>query len=669
MCGIVGYVGPARPEVLRHAMRVMQHRGPDSSGVFDEHDVHLGHLRLSIVDLSEAGAQPMISRDGRWAIVYNGEVYNAAELRAALPDHGRGLRGHSDTEVMLETIAARGIRAVTDFNGMFAFAAYDRRERVLWLVRDHFGIKPLYYTVAAGGLRFASELKGLLAFPEVEGRLSLSAVEQFLLFLWVPQPETIYGDVRQLPPGHMLRCDTRTGRIDVRRWFDLPAESPSPDEAPDFADAVAETRELFERAVTRQLTADVPVGAFLSGGLDSSAIAAVVRRHTGQPFDCHTVAFDESSARLDNFVDDLPFARETAQYLDVNLHVHRIAPDLVNDLPAAVYYLDEPVADPAALNTYLISRAARDRGNVVLLSGQGADELFGGYRRYIAQMGIRRVERMPRWMRSAARAAVGALVPRVVSGSLSAFVRRVHKMFDVIDLPWEERAVSLFHWSPPPLIRSLFAPEFHAELAARDPDRVQRALLGEVADCSDLQQLQYLDLRTFMPSLNLTYGDRMTMRASVEMRVPFLDLDLVRYVWSLPDDMKVRGSNSKRLLREVVRPWLPRSVLTRPKTGFGAPVRDWIAGGLRELLADVLSFDSVKARGIFDPTAVENLIREHVALEADHGYLLYALLTFELWSRTYIDARSRGREPGPLSLTFPNVAPADAAAFSATEAM
>lgn len=638
MCGILGYTGPARPGMLERASRLIAHRGPDDAGTWSADAVHLAHRRLAIQDLSAAGHQPMVSASGRFVLVYNGEVYNAPELRRELEAEGVRFRSTSDTEVVLEAFARRGTAVFGQLNGIFALAIWDLRERRLTLARDHFGVKPLYVARFGGHLAFCSELKGLLAFPEVDRTLDPEAVDQLLTFLWVPQPRTVLRGVEHLPAGHLATFSPDTGAFEVERYWGRDELGPGGTARVSEGEATERTRFLLERAVRRQLLSDVPVGAFLSGGLDSSLVVAGMTGTT-ERVRAYTIDFGQTSTALDDVTADLPYARRVADHLGVELHAVRVEPDRAADLERLVYELDEPLADPAALNTRLICELARQHGTTVMLSGQGADELFGGYRRHVAVAVERWWDRIPAAVRRPAAKILLARLPGYGSGPLGAFARRLVRFLRTAEDAPDRRLVEHFAWNSSDTRSAVLSSD--VRVALRDgwwAGETHAAHLAEVSGESPLRQALHLDMNTFMPSLNLTYGDRMSMAVGVEMRVPFLDLDLVRWAWSLPDHLKLRGlTGTKHVLKRVGESVLPYDVVHRPKTGFGVPLRTWLAGDLREMVRDVLSPDSVAARGLFDPSGVTRVIEENERREHDHAYLIYAMLSLELWSRRMLD--------------------------------
>jgi asparagine synthase (glutamine-hydrolysing) len=631
MCGIAGYFGNISRERLALASRWQAHRGPDGDGLwFDSAcSVGLAHRRLAIIDLSPAGAQPMTSADGAVVLTYNGEIYNYRELRAELETHGHHFRGHSDTEVLLELYLAEGEAALARLNGIFAFALWDSRHESLFIARDALGVKPLYYAESDAGFAFASELKALLCMVPAEGReLDISALHRYLTFLWCPGEGTLLRGVRKLGPGEALLV--RVGGIARHwSWYRLPVfrgVTADPD-TPEGAENVAAS---LRRAVHRQLVADVPVGAFLSGGLDSSSIVAFARE---QVADIRCFTIDAQGRQDSGTADDLPYARQMARYLGVPLEVvSTSATAMADDFEALISRIDEPLADPASLNVFYICRLARQQGMKVLLSGAGGDDLFAGYRRHLAV----NYEYLWSWLPARWRAGIEQAALRL--DQRNAAMRRLARAFNGAGLEGDERLVTYFTWARAADLFPLYTRQTRAALR----DETAAAPLLEFlrplpAAVKPLDRMLALEQRFFLADHNLAYTDRMSMAASVEVRVPFLDLDLVERAARIPFGQKQKGREGKWVLKQAMRPYLPADVIHRPKTGFGAPLRRWIRSELREWMNDVLSAESLNRRGLFVPAAVQQLIDQNYRGERDAAYTLWSLLTIEMWCRKYLD--------------------------------
>ncbi|HYM13720.1 MAG TPA: asparagine synthase (glutamine-hydrolyzing) [Bryobacterales bacterium] len=639
MCGIAGIFGQANEGLAREFCGVLEHRGPDDQGCFvsaENGAVTLASRRLAILDLSPAGHQPMVSADGRHILVYNGELYNFVEIREQMAVRGRRFRSRGDTEVALEALAEKGAAALDEFNGMFALALWDAREQRGLLARDAFGVKPLYYAPLSGGrLIFASEIKALLLHPDLAPGVNLAALQDYLAFLWTPDPRTLFEGIYKLPPGHLL--EWQDGQYQVRRYYELPGPSSTPASELGDREAAEALRLHLRSAVRRQRVSDVPVGLFLSGGLDSSALLAEIAADPEGASDlrCYTAAFPGEDNAFDQFTDDLPYARAVAERFGARLTVFDIRAQVAELLPRLLYFADEPLADPAIINTYLICRQARQDGAIVLLSGQGADELLGGYRRHLAPLLNARLGRMPAPLRRAVARAARRL-PAARPGQAGGALRRMRKMLTPLDRPPLEQFIQYCQWLTDEETNSLLHPDVVAALGNHRPSEETAQLLDQSPSPALLDRMLYRDLKTFLPALNLTYTDKMGMAASVEARVPYLDRELAEFAWRLPARQKIRGRTGKWLLREAMRGVLPEGVLRRPKTGFGAPVRQWMRRELREMAGDLLSPAALAASGLFSVTGVESLRARFERGEGDHGYSVWALLVFQLWREVFL---------------------------------
>lgn len=633
MCGLYGALGTWHaPEQGLHAIR---RRGPDASAVWKDESrkIWFGHRRLSIQDLSSAGDQPMHSPDGRFVMIYNGEIYNAVELRTELETKGETFAGHCDSEVLLRLFQRDGVRAFARLNGIFAAVFWDRRDEVLTLVRDPMGVKPLYFHDGPQGLYFASEIKALVRARDIVAKPSPAGVLRHLGLLWSPGSQTIVEGVEKLLPGEVI--EYAGGQIASRtRFADPPLPAAQVREVRDIAALADEVRDAVETAVKRQLLSDVPVGCFLSGGLDSSAITAFAARHHQGPgkLQCFTMEMADGASGGEGFADDLPYARRVAEFLDVGLHVVRADTSMMDRLAEMIWFLDEPTADFAALNTLLIAELGRANGFPVMLSGSGGDDIFSGYRRHIAVL----QEKKWAWLPQAARrqlANATGLLPKN-----RALPRRIAKAFQHAGLPADERLASYFFWLAPDTALNLLNPEFAAGLT---PDAMAAPMLKTLADVpagtTALQQMLYLETKHFLTDHNLNYADKMGMAASVEIRVPLLDLDLVRLAVSLPDSVRVRGMTAKWIFKKAMEGILPNDVIYRPKTGFGVPLRQWLSGPLRGAVDQYLSPERLRDRGVFNPEAVARLMRDNHQGTIDASYSIFAVLCIEIWFQQFVD--------------------------------
>lgn len=631
MCGIAGYSGSWDPGILARMSSRIAHRGPDDAGEWHdaERGVGLAHRRLSIIDLSPLGHQPMWDVTGAVGIVYNGEIYNYRELRRELEADGFAFRSRSDTEVVLNLYRRDGEAMLPKLNGIYAFALWDPARGALLLARDAMGVKPLYYATTPSGLLFASEMKALLVAAEVDREIDPRALRDHLAYLWCPAPATALRGVRKLEPGSAVWV--RDGRLD--RTFEHSALPVGIGGGPtDPEEAAKEVRAAVDVAVERQMVADVPVGAFLSGGLDSSSVVAMARRHASGRLRCFTIAFRNGSFREEGTVDDLGYARRAAEALDVDLEVVETGPEMIDRLDDTLWHLDEPTADPAPIHVWLISELARKAGIKVLLSGSGGDDIFTGYRRHLA---VER-ERYWAWLPRAARRGLARAASRLPVGSSTA--RRLRKAFRHAALDGDARIASYFLWTEPPVLRSLLGPRLREVRDEPVTATLERSLGRLDARTSSLDRMLHLEGRHFLADHNLNYADKMSMAVGVETRVPLLDPDLVRLAASLPASLKQRGAEGKWIFKRAMEDVLPREIVWRPKTGFGAPVRRWLRQELRPLVQDVLSRRSIEDRGLFDPDGVARLVEADRAGRIDGSYTILTLLCVELWSRRFLAA-------------------------------
>jgi len=643
MCGICGFVtvnpaaAPSR-DVLQRMCASIVHRGPDDSGMHLEPGVALGHRRLSIVDVAH-GQQPMYSDDRRFVIIYNGEVYNHPTLKGELEADGVRYRTRSDTETVLRLLERGGAAAVSRLRGMFAIALWDRNARELLLVRDRYGVKPLYYVHQSdGSLVFGSEIKALLPALKERPGLNVAALPDFLANHAPSGEETLFAGVRRLPPGHTLQW--KDGRITLRRYWDLPVgdalSGPAPGSAAERA-LVEEYRERFTEAVRIRLMSDVPLGMFLSGGIDSAAITATMATLVDEPIRTFSVAFAEREAN------ELVYARQVANaYHTAHHEVVVSQQEFFAALPRLVWHEDEPIAHPSSIALYFVSRLASQHVKVVL-TGEGSDETLAGYNRYRvteynSRLGSAYERLVPRFARRGLRHTLAALPAtwRLRQRASRTFLMRGA---DLDELYFDNFAV--FGRAAQ---RELLSPALRAQLGPVDPYAAYHAALARVDGKPLISQLLYADCQTYLHEL-LMKQDQMSMAASIESRVPFLDHPLTEWLASVPQSFKLRGLTTKWILREAMRERLPPAILERGKMGFPVPVGAWLRGAWRPLLDEYVAGARARARGLFEAQAVERLISEHLA-GINHAERLWALLTFEIWARVFLD----GEEPESLAL-------------------
>lgn len=625
MCGICGIVGPAPVDrgVLAQMTRVLEHRGPDDEGFhIAEYDdgsaVGLGFRRLSIIDL-DTGNQPIGNEDGSLQVVLNGEIYNYRELRADLVARGHRFATNADTEVIVHLYEDLGARCVEKLNGMFAFALWDEKDRRLLLARDRFGKKPLYYADLGDALLFGSELKALLQHPRCPRELDFASLSRYLALEYVPTPRAIFEGVSKLPGGHRLLW--HDGRCSVERYWDLSfgdADTTRRDE-----EYVEEFRDRFREAVRRRLMSDVPLGAFLSGGIDSSSVVAMMAEALPSgAVKTFSIGFEEGS------FDESTHARRVAAHFGTDHSEEVFTPSVMAEvLPAVADFLDEPFADPSILPTYLLSRFTRE-GVTVALGGDGADELLAGYPTFQADRAAS-LYLVPRLLNE------GVVIPLAdrlpVSTKNFSFDFKLKRFLRGAGSPESERH--------PTWLGSFTVAEQVALLtrAPSDPFEEQRRLFAAAPTKNRIERLIYLYAKTYLEDDILVKVDRASMACSLEVRAPFLDVELVEFLGSVPPRLKLRRLRTKQLLKRAMAGVLPPGISSRPKKGFGIPVAEWLKGALREALQDELSPSRIRSQGIFEPAVVERLISEHMSGRRDHRKPLWTLFVFQLWHRRWLE--------------------------------
>jgi asparagine synthase (glutamine-hydrolysing) len=639
MCGICGYLDDeARldPGVIERMTHALAHRGPDAHHTVVDEPVHLGASRLAVIDPGSHGDQPMGNADGSLRLVFNGEIYNHADHRRRLEAQGRRFRTRTDTEVILHLYEELGDACVAELRGMFAFALWDRPRRRLLLARDPFGEKPLYFCAAGGRFVFASEIKALLQNPTVPRDLDPAALHDFLAFDYVPGPGTVFSGISQLPPGHLMVVD-RDG-VSTRRYWQ---PSFRPHAGPmDVAAAAAEIRARLSESLRRRLMADVPLGVFLSGGLDSSAMVALLRAAGDAPIHTFALGFAEPDR------DERPHARVVAEAFGTVHHEFLHRPDVAADLPAIVAHFDQPFGDPSVLPTWELSQAAREHVTVVL-TGEGGDESFAGYDRYVKNALAASWYRLPRGLRGGSSALFDALFARAPHDRLT---RRLQEFFALGELPPDELFCRWLLRFDRELERRVHTEDFLEAAGGRDSGQRIRELYHRSDAADPVNAMLDVDVRSYLADDLLVKLDMATMRHSVEGRCPYLDQELFEFVASLPGRLKLRRFKTKWILRRALRDVLPRSILERPKAGFGPPVHRWLRGGLRDLAFDTLTDSRALGRGYFRPQAVRELLEEHTSGRRNHGHQLWNLLVFELWQRAVVDG-------SPRAVEVPTVAP------------
>jgi asparagine synthase (glutamine-hydrolysing) len=653
VCGISGLVNCGDAETLVRMTNVQTHRGPDDSGFWERRFpdggyIGLGSRRLSILDLSADGHMPMSNEAGTVWITYNGEVYNFADLRRELESKGHCFRSHTDTETIVHLYEEYGPDCLKDclnrLHGMFALAICDLRGAApkLFLARDHFGIKPLYYWERGGELAFASEVKALLEVPGIEARLNMEALDKYLTFLWVPDPLTMFEGIFKLPAGHYALW--QNGEFKIEQYWDLTFPPAEHRFERSKADLAAEIRGRFCASVEQQMVSDVPIGAFLSAGLDSSSIvtAMVASMARKQPVRTYTITFPEKYRVGETTIDDPGVPRRLAQKLGCEYHEIMVEPDVVGLLPSLTWHMDEPTADPAIITAYLVCREAR-KNATVLLSGVGGDEIFAGYRKHVAHAWSEEYRRVPGFARlTAERALLG--LPSMRGTRMKGSVRLAKKMARSAALSPAEGFIRNCTYLDAQQKTDLYALKSE-RLSSSNPADRHLAAFDKVRNADFLNQMLYLDTKIFMPALNLTYNDKMSMASSVEVRVPFLDREFVEFVaWNVNPGLKLKGKwrpVTKHIFREAMRSMLPEEVMRQPKAGFAAPVDYWLAHELRPMVDELLSEAQVQRRGLFRPEVVRRYIDEHRSGAEDWSMQIWQLLTLEIWMQLFFDGGAK----------------------------
>jgi asparagine synthase (glutamine-hydrolysing) len=620
MCGIAGYYVTKSQADLSAALRAMTaaiaHRGPDDSGYFEasarnpDVRVGLGHRRLSIIDLA-TGHQPLASADGSLQIIFNGEIYNFESLRNELIARGYSFRTRSDTEALLYAYQEWGTECLSRLRGMFTLAIWDARHEQLFLARDRFGKKPLFVCELGGALVFASEIKALLQFPGVTARVDHAALADYFRYRYVPAPATLFAGVRKLMPGSYLICDADGVR--ESRYYLPPDGEPRPEGA--CQDPVQKFMAVLDDSVRVRMISDVPFGAFLSGGIDSSTIVGLMARHSNLPVKTFSVGFAESA------YSELTYAQAVAGHFHTEHHELMVSQEhLLEHLPELTRLRDAPVAEPSDIPIYLLSKEAR-RTVKMVLTGEGSDELLGGYPKHVYERHVASYQHLPRWLRQ-----------RLLEPLVRALPYRFRRAKTaIVNLGIESHAERMRRW-----FGALTEEDCAQLLDARAvPPGPQAALLHAAAGDSALRAILFFDQTSWLPDNLLERGDRMTMGASIEARMPFLDQELAAFVSGLPDEWRVNGFTTKRILRDATRQLLPAAILQRRKVGFRVPVNEWFRGPMREYLLAHLTGSDSRTRAYYQPAALQRVLQEHVSGRQNHEKLLWCLLTLEIWHRAY----------------------------------
>jgi asparagine synthase (glutamine-hydrolysing) len=623
MCGLCGLIGEQHQAQIEAATQKIAHRGPDDMGIFSDEHISLGHRRLSIQDLSENGHQPMVDASGRYVLVFNGEVYNHMDIRAKLVNRFE-FKSHSDTETILYGFIAFGTELFNMLNGIFAFSIYDKETSELTLVRDQFGVKPVYYSAGPSFFYFASESKSFVNLPEVNKTPDVEALFNYLHFLWSPGERTAIRGVKKLLPGHFIKVQCRDfeeskGSVVPVKYYEIPFDGSRTDATE--AELIDELEARLTNAVRRQLLSDVPLGFFLSGGLDSSAVVALAKKAMPNArLKCYTIDYGENEA--DGVVSDLSYAKHVANYLDVDLEIVAGEKDILSSYDKMIYHLDEPQTDIAPIHVRNICKAARADGRVVLLGGTAGDDLFSGYRRHQALKYERLVAFLPQFIRSGLQK-----LSKPIGRGKTAFHRRLSKALRNIHLNDQERMAAYYGWIDPALSVTLFSKQYCERLKQLSPNESLLSSLKNIPEELDqLNQMLYWDLKYFLVDHNLNYTDKLGMAEGVEVRVPFLDKELLEFSTTLPTSLKLKGQTTKYIFKKMMERYLPHDVIYRPKSGFGGPVRQWINKDYIEWVDITLSQEKIQKIGIFDYHAVRKLVLDSRSGMLDGAYTVLSII-------------------------------------------
>jgi len=615
MCGILGYYGDKSAEFHNgNPLKTIYHRGPDYANEIFGEGYYLGHTRLSILDLSERGNQPMFSENDRYALIFNGELYNHLELREKYLKE-IDFMSSNDTETLLYGLIKFGENFVDNLNGIFAFSFYDFQTSDYIIARDHFGVKPLYYARNEEGISFSSEIKALIPFLKTK-TIHLGALKNYINFLWSPEELTPLKEIKKLLPGHLITGNSKSLKsIEIKQYYQLhfkPIKNPqiTEKELVDLLD------EKLTKAVERQLLSDVPLGFFLSGGLDSSILVAIAKKITGnKKLECYTINAEDNLSD-EGFTGDLHYAKLVAEYLDVNLTIVDAKTDILKEFDKVVYHLDEPQADPAPINVLNICKEAKKNGLKVLIGGTAGDDLFSGYRRHQALSLELMIEKTPLFLRKFLKSVLSNF------SSKKALIRRLKKLSANIEKNKETRMMGYFDWIAEKDLNELFknTNNFDNHSYFKTLSKKQRS------DIDDLNKMLFWELNTFLVDHNLNYTDKLSMATGIEVRVPFLDKELVEFSTQIPTHFKLKGKETKYILKMLGERYLPKEVIYRPKTGFGAPIRKWITDDMNDMIENYLSKNQIESRGIFNYDKVKNIIETNKKGETDFSYPIWSLL-------------------------------------------
>lgn len=625
MCGIAGFTQFSQPmgsmATLKAMGNAILHRGPDAGGEYLNEHVGLAHRRLSIIDLSAAGNQPMYSHDEQLVIVFNGEIYNFLELRAELEQQGYAFKTHTDTEVILALYHHHGEACLDRLNGMFAFALWDKQQQKLFIARDRIGKKPLYYFQQHGRFAFASEIKALLTLPEIPRDIRLDAVYDFFAYQYVPDPKSIFKHIHKLPPGHYMTVAAHG--IKIQQYWDVSFKQVSQNNETELTE---ELLELATRCTKRRMVSDVPLGAFLSGGIDSSGVVAMMARNSEKPVITCSIGFDEKR------FNETEFARIVAEKYNTDHHEFTVHQNVAENLEKIVRFFDEPFADPSLVPTYFVSELARQQVTVAI-AGDGGDEVFAGYEKYsIDAIENRLRTRFPGWLRKK----VFPKLANLLAKSNATVCRKGNTLLTSLSV---DPAMGFYltnaqiddrHWN------SLVKPQIRNQLGDYHPSRLTTEIYAHADGPDHLAKILYTDMKTYLPGGILVKVDRMSMANSLEVRAPLLDKEIIEFAASMPSDMKFHQGEKKHILKQAFKRLLPDEILYRKKMGFSVPLASWLRDEIKELAEEYLFTKSKGIQQFFEMQEVRKLWEEHQNSKADHSAMLWSMLMFQMWWYNYM---------------------------------
>jgi asparagine synthase (glutamine-hydrolysing) len=639
MCGICGFVGNIEDLAFQRMLKVLNHRGPDDMGHVQHMGdtsgtkISLGHARLSIIDPSPSGHQPMSNEDDSVWIVYNGEIYNFHEIREELKIKGHRFKSKSDTEVIIHAYEEWEESCVQYLNGMFAFAIWDKIKERLFIARDRLGIKPLYYWAGSNEFIFASEIKSILEYSKFEKKVDHKSLCHFMTFLYVPSPFSIFEGIKKLPPAHSLTLEKH--KVKIRKYWDLDFSSRSPDLHSKFNSKSEEYYKrqimvLLQDVVEGHMISDAPLGAFLSGGVDSSAVVGLMSKLCSGPVKTFSIGYDGKGEESYN---ELKYARIVSNYYGTEHQEFILKPEIIDILPKIIYHLEEPFADPATIPTYLVSEAASQYVKVVL-TGIGGDEVFCGYPRYLGARMSQLYVKLPLFMRKLLANAAEVLPETGESRNIPGWVKRFVRGSL---LPEDERYISWVSSLTNHQSGHLFTEDFLSNISDFSVNETHKNFYADNSANDMLDKIFYLDMKTYLADDLLMMGDKMSMAHSLEMRVPFCDHKLIEFVATIPTEFKLKGFKLKSLLKESLAELLPVEILQRRKQGFMVPLSKWFQNELKDFTMDLLSEERIKNRGYFRPDFIKWLLRQHYGGKQDFADQIYALISLELWHQTFMD--------------------------------